>query len=132
MDAKDIALIKAMGKSTSSGDIESRAINLVDYGVDVYKMFFTGVEQYTIEDKELRKGLWDKIQVIYEQGNIPVLIISTEDSKNYYAEIQGMTIQDSVGVIWINTTLYASTDTTWIGAAIGLGFIGTVFVKKIL
>lgn len=132
MDAKDIALIKAMEKSASSGDIKSRAINLMDYGVDVYTMFFAGTEQYTIEDEELRKSLWDKIQVIYKQGNTPILVISMGDSDDYYAEIQGMSIQSSIGVYWVNTTLYAVNGKTWIGAAIGLRHSGTVFVHKIL
>lgn len=130
MDAKDIALIKAVGQSASSGGIKNRAINLIDYGVDVYDMFYKGTERYTIKDNELRKGLWDRIQTIYKQGNTPVLIISMGDSADYYAEIQGMTIKD-LKVAWINTSLYAYSN-TWVGAAIGLGNLGDVFVKKIL
>lgn len=130
MDAKDIALIKAMGKSASSGDIKNRTINLMDYGVDVYRMFIDGTEQYTIEDTELRDSLWGRIQAIYKQGNIPILVISMDIRNDYYAEIQGMSINGEI-VYWVNTTLYVYS-TNWVGAAIGLSNSGIVLVHKIL
>lgn len=131
MDAKDIALIKAMGKSASSGDIKNRTINLMDYGVDVYSMFISGTEQYAIEDTELRDGLWGRIQAIYKQGNIPILVIPMGDSVSYYTEIQGMTVQAPAEIVWVNTTLYAYS-TNWVGAAIGLSNLGIVLVHKVL
>ena len=131
MDAKDIALIKAMGKSASSGDIKNRTINLMDYGVDVNSMFSSGTEQYTIEDAELRDGLWGRIQAIYKQGDIPVLIVSQGIGTDYYVEVQGMSVKSDGEVFWVSASLYAVYD-GWFGVAIGMSIIGTVYVHKIL
>lgn len=132
MDAKDIALIKAMGESTSSGDIKNRAINLMDYGVDVYSMFLSGTEEYTIEDDELRNDLWGRIQAIYKQGGIPILNAPMSHENAYYAEVQGMSINADEIVFWVNATLYGTYKNAWVGAAIGLDINGTIFVHRII
>lgn len=128
LTARDVGAATVDDVNQLKQDFADRFINLTDYGINIYEMFFTGQKEAEL-DEDTSRAFWGKFNEIYKKFGFPVLVIHMAGTENYMAQIQGMSVRDDEA-FWANTTLYGISSNDWTGAAIGINRLA-VYVEPL-